>query len=101
MKWITRNIKKIFRKDSQVQSAFELPMDKAEGMIKMIESTLEVELSCDEVKDLMGEYAEMVMRGDDVDKLMPLVLHHLTLCQNCREEFDAVLRILQSASDHV
>ena len=70
-------------------------------MIKMIENTLEVELSCDEVNDLMAQYAEMIMRGDDVEQLMPLVRHHLILCKNCKEEFDAVIRILETASDQL
>ena len=99
MQWIRQLTKRLFGKKDQQQAAFEIPMENAEAMIQMIEKTLEVELSCDEVSKLMGEYAELAMRGEDVEKLMPLVQHHLSLCSNCREEFDAVIRILRSSSD--
>lgn len=39
---------------------------------------------------------EAVMRGDDVARLMPLVQHHLDMCPDCREEFEALLRAVQA-----
>jgi hypothetical protein len=60
-----------------------------------IAHTQEVELACDEVLALMDQFAEMVMRGEDVAYLMPLVQHHLDMCADCREEFEALLRILR------
>jgi hypothetical protein len=45
----------------------------------------------------MDQFAEMVMRGEDVAHLMPLVQHHLDMCADCREEFEALLRILRAS----
>ena len=38
----------------------------------------------------MDKFAEMLMNGEDPEKVMPLVKHHLELCGDCREEFDAL-----------
>ena len=77
----------------------EIPPSRAEAMIKMIEKTQEVELSCDEVHRLLGEFAEMVLRGEDAASLLPLVHHHLDTCPDCREEYDALMQILQASPD--
>lgn len=59
--------------------------------------TQEVEYSCDEVLALMDQFAEKVVRGEDAARIMPLVQHHLEMCADCREEFEALLRILRAA----
>ena len=64
---------------------------------RQIAHTQEVELACDEVLALMDQFAEMVMRGEDAAQLMPLVQHHLEMCGDCREEFEALLRILRAS----
>lgn len=69
--------------------------DQAKKMLRMIEKTQAEELSCDEVFDLLGVYAEMAARGDDVGDLFPLVERHLEMCPECREEYEAVMRILE------
>jgi hypothetical protein len=74
-------------------------MSSSEALQKlagMIAHTREEEYSCDEVLALMDQFAEMVMRGEDADQLMPLVQHHLEMCGDCREEFEALLRVLRS-----
>jgi hypothetical protein len=66
-------------------------------MLGMIERTRDDEYSCDQVHELMDQFAEAVLRGQDAAKLMPLVQHHLDMCPDCREEFEALMRILQAA----
>ena len=65
-------------------------------MIKQLEHTQDVELSCDEVLALLDQFTEAYLRGEDVARLLPLVQHHLDMCGDCREEFEALLRILQA-----
>jgi hypothetical protein len=75
-------------------------MSSPEALRKMAEQlahTREVEYSCDEVLALMDQFAEMVMRGEDAAQLIPLVQHHLEMCGDCREEFEALLRILRAS----
>ena len=69
---------------------------QAEKMLRMIKNTQEVELSCDEVHELLDQYSEMVVRGEDVTSLLPLVCYHLDMCPDCREEYEALSRILHA-----
>ena len=64
---------------------------------QQIEMTQEVEYSCDDVHRLLDQFAEAVLRGEDGAKLMPLVQRHLDMCPDCREEFEALLRILRAS----
>jgi hypothetical protein len=68
-----------------------------EGFSRMIAGTREVEYSCDEVYELLDQFAELVERGEDVSQLMPLVQYHMEMCMDCREEMEALLRILRAS----
>ncbi len=68
-------------------------------LLKKLESTEEVEYSCEEAYALLDVYAEMTLRGEDPTVLMPLVKHHLDTCDNCREEFEALLNALANISN--
>lgn len=64
-------------------------------LLVAIEQTQDVEYSCDEVYQLLDQYTEAVERGEDAAQVMPLVKHHLDMCPDCREEFEALLSILE------
>lgn len=66
-------------------------------LMHMIENTQDIELSCDDVYQLLDQYTEVVAQGDDAQELMPLVEYHIDICPDCREEFEALLRILQAS----
>ena len=57
--------------------------------------TNDEEISCDEVFAIVDEYAEASQRGEDVSSLKPLIRHHLDMCQECDEEYQALLRVLE------
>ncbi|MGW8225179.1 MAG: hypothetical protein ACWGOY_05575 [Anaerolineales bacterium] len=65
--------------------------------IQMLENTQEVELSCEEVYQILDQYTELVYRQEDSAELIPLVEHHIEICPDCREEFEALLRILEAS----
>ena len=67
-------------------------------VVDQVAHTQDVEYSCDEVLVLLDQFAEARLRGEDAAKLMPLVQHHLEMCGDCKEEFEALLRILQASS---
>ena len=99
MKWFA----KIFRRKqaaSQKSSGMEISHQHAKKMLMMIEKTQEVELSCDEVHALLDQYTEMALRGEDPSELLPLVHYHLDMCPDCREEYEALTRILQAPIIH-
>ena len=73
-----------------------LPPGAALKVARQIEMTDEVEYTCDDVHRLLDQFAEAVLRGEDTARLMPLVQKHLAMCQDCREEFEALLRIVRA-----
>lgn len=66
------------------------------NLLRRIEITQEIELSCDETYELLDRYAEMVVRGENPAQLLPLVKHHLEMCPDCHEELEALLSVLQN-----
>ncbi len=81
---------------SKEENAMQMPAD-VQKLIQMVENTQEVEFSCEDVYNILDQYTELVYRGDDSAELMPLVEHHIEICPDCREEFEALLRILEAA----
>ena len=67
-------------------------------LIQKIQATREDEVSCAEVDVLIDQYAELAARGEDIAALMPLVQQHLEMCSDCREELEALLRVLQAST---
>ena len=53
------------------------------------------ELTCDEWLDRVGAYAEAVAAGAAKPPGSELIDHHLEICPECREEFEALLAALR------
>jgi hypothetical protein len=83
-----------------LSSAKSLPPTKTlplEAMLaRMAADTDEMELSCDEVLELLDRYVEMEASGEDAAALFPLVKRHLDRCRDCLEEYQALKRILKA-----
>lgn len=71
--------------------------DAVQKLVHELEHTRDTEYTCDEVLRLLDQFAEAVLRGEDAARLMPLVQHHLDNCVDCREEFEALMRVLRAA----
>lgn len=52
--------------------------------------TQDEEIDCEECYNHMDRFADMLMRGEEPEKVMPLVKHHLKICADCHEEFEAL-----------
>jgi hypothetical protein len=74
------------------------PPHSLRKVARQIEMTDEVEYTCDDVLRLLDQFAEAVLHGKDAAQLMPLVHKHLEMCPDCREEFEALLRILRASN---
>ena len=72
---------------------------EAKKLLTMLDNTRVDEYACDDAFEVLGIYTELEAKGGDTGKLMPLVKHHLSMCTNCREEFEALLKILKSDND--
>jgi hypothetical protein len=67
-------------------------------LLRMVEDTDEVELSCDEVFELLDQYVELEARGENVAHLLPMVKRHLDRCRDCQEEYEALVRVFEATS---
>jgi hypothetical protein len=92
-------LKRWLGKDSKPAAPAHNDMDGGmlAQLLERIEQTQEVELTCDEVLVLMDQFAEMTLRGENAAEYLPLVQHHLSMCADCQEELDALLRILRAS----
>ncbi len=94
---LINTLKRLFqRQGGKPASQAVYPPETFEKMIRQIEQTQDVEYACDDVLRVLDQFAEAFLRGEDVRKLMPLVQRHLDICPDCREEFEALLRILKA-----
>lgn len=71
------------------------------NLLQMLEQTDEAEIPCDEVFALLDQYVEAELRGEDAVRLLPLVKKHLDRCQDCHEEYAALLTVIQSSAGSV
>jgi hypothetical protein len=72
--------------------------EKVQKMMAMLSATREEELTCDEVFVLLDQFTELAAQGEDVAQLMPLVQHHLDMCDDCREEYKVLESILHGTA---
>lgn len=56
------------------------------------------EMSCEECYAKVDRLAELVLQGRDTASLMPRVHDHLAHCQECREEFQALISALRGTA---
>ena len=56
--------------------------------------TEDEELGCEECFELLDEYAELLVNGEDAGHILPLVRLHLRICGDCHEELATLLRAM-------
>lgn len=89
--------KRVWRKAAKVKKPPDPPPPAMmQKMIMGLVHTQAQELSCDEVYALLDVFADKVSRGEDAASLMPLVQHHLEMCPDCHEEFEALVKSMQA-----
>lgn len=74
-------------------------IERTKRLISMVEATEDQEIACEETSRLLDEYADLVIRGEDAGALMPAVRHHLSMCMDCRQEYEALLIALGGRPD--
>ncbi len=96
MRQIIRTLRRWLRQ-AGVAPGRPMSSDAVQKLVRELEHMRDTEYTCDEVLRLLDQFAEAVLRGDDAARLMPLVQHHLDNCVDCREEFEALMRVLRAA----
>jgi hypothetical protein len=73
--------------------------DIFKALIGEIAETREVEIGCDECFEQLDRFVETRLTGLNADQAMPLVQDHLQICDECREEFEALLTALRATEE--
>ena len=73
-----------------------LTTEQVKELVRRVEATHEHELNCSECQSSFAEFAEKQIAGLPVDEALALVQHHLSLCPECNEEFQALEKILRA-----
>jgi hypothetical protein len=72
-----------------------LDLDTLKQMAREIITTRPDEIGCDECFEQLDRFVEMELAGKNAAEAMPLVQDHLERCDDCREEFEALLAALR------
>jgi hypothetical protein len=67
-----------------------------EGFVKLLGLTRAREFDCGECLEHVGEFAEAQLAGRPLDDALTHVEHHLSVCPECREEWLALMKILEA-----
>jgi uncharacterized protein with PIN domain len=69
--------------------------EKIKGLLQKLDLTREREIHCEECLKYIAEYAEREIAGKPVSGILEEVEHHLRLCPECGEEYQALLEALR------
>jgi hypothetical protein len=73
-----------------------LDLDRLKQTVREIITTRPDEIGCDECFEQLDRFVEMELAGKNAAEAMPLVQDHLERCDDCREEFEALLAALRA-----
>lgn len=76
-----------------------LPSESVTPLLRSLQVTLERELGCEEADSLMEAFAEALASGASAETLESSFRHHISMCTDCREEFEALIRAVAAATD--
>lgn len=65
-------------------------------LLRQVRLTREREIGCDQCLERAAEFAERALAGRSISEALEAVEHHLRMCRDCREEYDALLRSLKT-----
>ena len=79
------------------QAPKDLSGKTVQKILRLLSQTTQAELSCDDVHELLDEYADYTMNREDAARLLPFVQQHLAMCPDCLEEYESLLKCLQGS----
>jgi hypothetical protein len=81
------------------ENAMELNLDTIKKLTRAIATTKDEEVGCDECFAVVDQFVELELGGKAAAEAMPLIEDHLNRCQNCRDEFEALLDAVKATSE--
>ena len=68
-------------------------------LLKMIQQTKEVELTCPECLDELDKYTQSIQDGMPIDGVLLRVREHLEACPCCTGQYNLVLEMLKAIEE--
>lgn len=73
----------------------KLSDDQLKSLTTVLSKTRKTELNCNECLEFVSEFAELELTSQSIPAALEPVAHHIDLCQECREEYDTLLKAIQ------
>ncbi len=91
-------ISRLFGRNKSIPATeMGMPPEMLKGLISSLEKTKPVELDCADFFALLDEYVDVLLRGEDVNEVMPDVKHHLEMCGECFQEYEILVSAIEAA----
>jgi hypothetical protein len=74
----------------------KLELETLKKMVREVITTRPDEIGCDECFEQLDRFAEMTLAGKEITEATPLVQDHVERCEDCHEEFEALLAVLRA-----
>ncbi len=74
----------------------KLELETLKKMVREVITARPDEIGCDECFEQLDRFAEITLAGKEIPEAMRLVQDHLERCDDCREEFEALLAALRA-----
>lgn len=74
-----------------------LPVQQIRKLLRLVERTRDREIDCQECLRRVAEFSDSTLKDRPVTERLEAVRHHLSVCAECREEFEALERAMAEA----
>lgn len=71
-----------------------------DGLMRLVSLTKDGEINCERCLAVVAEFAEQQLAGKTISEGLKAVEHHLSICDECREEYEALQRTLDDTDDN-
>ncbi len=78
-----------------------MPLSKQEvdDLMHLVGLTKDDEINCEECLAQVAEFAERELAGKPIPEALNCVQHHLAICAECHEEYEALRQALRKIDD--
>ena len=77
-----------------------LSKKEIENLMRLIGLTKDNEIDCEECLSVVSEFAEEQLVGKSISASLKAVEHHLSICEECCEEYEALRQTLTALDDN-
>ncbi len=94
--------KDIFSGGNQILQTIEtiepslIKLEDVGKILHLLDDIPIVAVTCEDVDEVLDQFAEATMHGENVAELMPLIYQHIMKCLCCQPKYQALLRVLQA-----